>query len=69
MISTSVMIKLGRVRGNKMVDMQLTNQKLVNRGTMMIANELGIGKEEARDLLMKYQSVRKAVDAHRNQEG
>ena len=65
MISTSVMVKLGRVRGNKMVDMQLTNQKLVNRGTLMIANELGVDKNLARELLMKYQSVRKAVDAYR----
>lgn len=66
MISTSVMVKLGRVRGNKMVDMQLTNEKLVNRGTLMIANELGIEKEMAHALLMKHESVRKAVDAFRS---
>jgi len=66
MISTSVMVKLGRVRGNKMVDMQLTNEKLVNRGTLMIANELGVDNELARKLLMEHQSVRKAVDAYRS---
>ena len=66
MISTSVMVKLGRVRGNKMVDMQLTNKKLVNRGTLMIANELGVDKDLARKLLMEHQSVRKAVDAYRH---
>lgn len=65
MISTSVMVKLGRVRGNKMVDMQLTNEKLVNRGTLMISNELDIDEELARKLLMEHQSVRKAVDAYR----
>lgn len=69
MISTSVMVKLGRVRGNKMVDMQLTNEKLVNRGTIMIANELDIETEEAKALLLKHQSVRKAVDAYRSAEG
>lgn len=66
MISTSVMVKLGRVRGNKMVDMQLTNEKLVNRGTLMIANELGVDNELAKKLLMEHQSVRKAVDAYRS---
>ena len=63
MISTSVMIKLGRVVDNKMVDMQLTNNKLVDRGTKMIMNELGISYEKARVLLDKYGSVRAAVDA------
>ncbi len=66
MISTSVMVKLGRVRGNKMVDMQLTNKKLVNRGTLMIANELGVDKDMAKKLLLEHQSVRKAVDAYRH---
>lgn len=69
MISTSVMIKLGRVRGNKMVDMQLTNEKLVKRGTLMIANELGVEESLAKELLMKHQSVRKAVDMYREHEG
>ncbi len=64
MISTSVMIKLGRVKGNKMVDMQLSNNKLVDRGSLMIAEELGIPYKKANELLLKYGSVRKAVDAY-----
>jgi len=63
MLSTTVMIKLGRVKGNKMVDMQLTNHKLVNRGTHMIMEELNIDQESAEDLLIRYGSVRKAVEA------
>lgn len=63
MISTSVMIKMGRVRGNKMVDMQLSNQKLVARGTRMIMEELGVGAEEAERLLRKYGSVRKVFQS------
>jgi N-acetylmuramic acid 6-phosphate etherase len=62
MISTTVMIQLGRVKGNKMVDMQLSNNKLVNRGTRMIMEELFIEKEQARQLLLKYGSVRKAIE-------
>lgn len=65
MISTSLMIKLGRVRGNKMVDMQLSNEKLVKRGTRMIAEELKIDSERAKGLLLKYGSVRKAIDSAR----
>ncbi len=67
MISTSVMIKLGRVKGNKMVDMQLTNTKLIERGTRMIMEELGIPREDAAKMLMQYGSVRKAVDAYRKE--
>ncbi len=63
MLSTTVMIKLGHVKGNKMVDMQLTNHKLVNRGANMIMEELNIDQESARDLLIRYGSVRKAVEA------
>lgn len=63
MLSTTVMIKMGRVKGNKMVDMQLTNHKLVDRGTQMVMAELNIGHEEAAVLLNKYGSVRKAVEA------
>lgn len=63
MLSTTVMIKLGRVKGNKMVDMQLTNHKLVDRGTLMVMNELNIAYKEAEDLLIRYGSVRKAVEA------
>ncbi|MDR0732630.1 MAG: N-acetylmuramic acid 6-phosphate etherase [Dysgonamonadaceae bacterium] len=63
MISTTLMIKMGRVKGNKMVNMQLTNNKLVERGTRMIAEELNIPKEEANKLLLKYGSVKKALDS------
>lgn len=63
MISTATMIKLGRVKGNKMVDMQLTNNKLVDRGVHMIMQELGIDQMQAEKLLKKYGSVRKAVDS------
>jgi len=66
MISTSVMVKLGKVKGNKMVDMQLSNEKLVDRGTKMIMNELGVDYEKANALLLKHGSVRKAVDAVKN---
>ena len=62
MLSTAVMIQLGRVKGNKMVDMQLTNNKLVDRGTRMVMNETGLDEHTAADLLKKQGSVRKAVD-------
>ena len=65
MISTSVMVKLGRVKGNKMVDMQLSNEKLVERGTNMVAAELDIDNVLAESLLLKYKSVRAAVDNYR----
>lgn len=65
MISTSVMIKLGKVKGNKMVDMQLSNNKLVDRGTNMVAKELKVSYKKANELLLKYGSVRKAVDSHK----
>ncbi len=68
MITTSTMIQLGRVKGNKMVDMQLTNRKLVERGTRMIVEETGLPKEEARRLLLLHRSVRK-VFAFLNSEG
>jgi N-acetylmuramic acid 6-phosphate etherase len=67
MLSTTVMIKLGRVKGNKMVDMQLTNHKLVDRGTQMVMDELKISHDEASTLLNKYGSVRKAVEASQKQ--
>lgn len=66
MISTTVMIQLGKVKGNKMVDMQLSNEKLVDRGTKMVLNEIGGTYEYAQELLLKHGSVRKAVDAHQN---
>ncbi len=62
MLSTSVMIQLGRVRGNKMVDMQLSNRKLVHRGTAMVMQQTGLSEEEAQRLLLEHGSVRKAVD-------
>lgn len=61
MISSSVMIKLGRVKGNKMVDMQLANTKLVNRGTKMLMDELQVDEEKAKEYLLHYGSVRKAI--------
>jgi N-acetylmuramic acid 6-phosphate etherase len=62
MISTATMIQLGKVKGNKMVDMQLSNDKLVERGVKMIMSEINVSYEEASELLKKYGSVRKAVD-------
>ena len=64
MISTSLMIKLGRVEGNRMVDMQLSNLKLVDRGTNMVKEKLNIPYEEAKELLLKHGSVREAVLAY-----
>src|SRR5690606_12658656 len=68
MISTSLMIKLGRVKGNKMVDMQLSNEKLVKRGTRMIMEATGTDKNTSLDLLKKYGSVRAAVVAYGNKK-
>ncbi len=65
MITTSVMIKMGRVKGNKMVNMQLSNAKLVDRGTRMVVEELGLPYEEAKRLLLLHGSVKNAVDAYR----
>ena len=63
MISTSVMIQLGRVKGNKMVDMQLSNNKLVDRGTRMVMRNTGITDYEiAKELLLQHGSVRKATE-------
>ncbi len=64
MISTSVMIKLGKVEGNKMVDMQLSNQKLIERGTRMVMEKTGLEEDEAKKLLLAHGSVRKAVVAY-----
>tara|TARA_R110002126_G_scaffold77546_4_gene193329 strand:+ start:1013 stop:1825 length:813 start_codon:yes stop_codon:yes gene_type:complete len=65
MISTALMIKIGRVKGNKMVNMQLSNDKLVDRGTRYIMEDLGIEYLEAEKLLKKYGSVKLALDAGR----
>jgi N-acetylmuramic acid 6-phosphate etherase len=66
MISTSSMIQLGKVKGNKMVDMQLSNNKLVDRGTRMIMDEIPVSYEEANELLSTHGSVRNAVDFYHN---
>lgn len=66
MISTALMIKIGRVKGNKMVNMQLSNIKLVDRGTRYLVEELKLDYDEAEVLLKKYGSVKKVIDA---QEG
>ncbi len=64
MISTALMIKLGHVKGNRMVDMQLSNNKLVDRGTKMIQEALNVSYKKANELLLKHGSVRKAVDSY-----
>nr|WP_294778445.1 N-acetylmuramic acid 6-phosphate etherase [uncultured Flavobacterium sp.] len=66
MISTATMIQLGRVKGNKMIDMQLSNVKLVDRGVRMIMGEIPVSYEEASALLEKHGSVRKAVEAYQS---
>jgi N-acetylmuramic acid 6-phosphate etherase len=67
MISTAVMIQIGRVEDNKMVNMQLTNNKLVDRGVKMLMERANLRSyEEAKDLLIKYGSVKKAVNAINN---
>lgn len=65
MISTSVMIQIGRVEDNRMVNMQLTNNKLIDRGTRMVMLRTGISDyEQAKAMLLQFGSVKKAVDAH-----
>ena len=64
LISTTVMIKLGRVLGNRMVDMQLTNNKLIGRGTNMLMKSLRLNETDANKMLLKYGSVRKALAAN-----
>lgn len=67
MISTALMIKMGRVRGNSMVDMQLTNKKLVTRGTSMIMFELKVNAETAENLLHQYGSVRRVIENYKQE--
>ena len=62
MVSTSLMIKMGRVKGNRMVDMQLTNEKLVNRGVRMIMFELGLDLQTATAMLTEHGSVRRVIE-------
>ncbi len=66
MISTTSMIQLGKIKGNKMVDMQLSNNKLVERGAKMIMNALHLSEKEATQLLLKHNNVRKAIETYRN---
>ena len=68
MISTTIMIKLGRVKGNRMVDMQLANNKLINRGQRMIMEELNVSRQRALALLKRYGSVRKVLDAAKKRD-
>ncbi|MCC7303607.1 MAG: N-acetylmuramic acid 6-phosphate etherase [Bacteroidia bacterium] len=65
MISTAVMIRLGRVSGNKMVDMQLSNNKLIARGVRMISEKTGAGEKLAKKLLLQWGSVRKVLEKHK----
>ena len=65
MLSTTTMIQLGKVKGNKMVDMQLSNNKLVDRGEKMLVNELNIDKKTASELLQKFGSVRNAIQNYK----
>src|SRR5690606_28532282 len=64
MLSTSVMIQLGRVKGNKMVDMQLSNVKLVARGVRMVMDETGLDEDTASALLEEFGNVRKAIESY-----
>ena len=64
MISTSVMIKLGHVKGNKMVDMQLSNNKLMDRGTLIVSQQTGLDYKKAKGLLNECGSVRAAIEKH-----
>jgi len=66
MITTTTMIKLGRVKGNKMVNMQLTNAKLIDRGTRMIMEETNLEYEQAKNILLVHGSVKKAINSFRN---
>ena len=67
MISTTVMIKLGHVKGNKMIDMQLSNNKLYDRGTKILMKELDIDKKIAEKLINKYKSLRKSLSNYNNE--
>lgn len=67
MITTATMIQLGKVKGNKMVDMQLSNNKLVDRGVKMIINEIGVSIKEAQELLDKHKSVREVIKHYKDE--
>ena len=63
MISTALMIQLGKVKGNKMIEMQLSNKKLWNRATIMLTEELGISNEAASILIKKHRSIKESIKA------
>lgn len=65
MISTTIMIKLGKVKGNKMVNMQLSNKKLTQRGIRMLMDELSIDEKSAKEMLDKHKSVKRVLDIYR----
>jgi len=65
MISTSLMVKLGKVKGNKMIDMQLSNNKLISRAEKMVMEELNINLESAKNLISVHGSVRKSIDSYK----
>jgi N-acetylmuramic acid 6-phosphate etherase len=67
MITTATMIQLGKIKGNKMIDMQLTNNKLVDRGVNMLMKELNINQEMAENLLNKHKNVRLAIEQYKNE--
>ncbi|RAJ11910.1 N-acetylmuramic acid 6-phosphate etherase [Olleya aquimaris] len=67
MISTTTMIQLGKIKGNKMVDMQLSNHKLVDRGINMIMSELNVSRDKAESLLQHHKNVRNAIKHHNNE--
>ncbi|MGV6844734.1 MAG: N-acetylmuramic acid 6-phosphate etherase [Lutibacter sp.] len=67
MISTTAMIQLGKVKGNKMIDMQLSNKKLINRGVQMLMDEFSISEEKALKILLKYENVRTAINTYKNE--
>lgn len=67
MITTTTMIKLGRVKGNRMVNMQLSNAKLVDRGTRMVMDELRLDYDQSQRLLLLHGSVKNAVDAYKKE--
>ena len=68
MITTATMIQLGKIKGNKMIDMQLTNNKLVDRGVNMLMKELNINQEMAENLLNKHKNVRLAIEQYKNEQ-
>jgi N-acetylmuramic acid 6-phosphate etherase len=68
MISTTVMIQLGRVKGNKMVDMQLSNHKLIDRGIRMVMSELGVDKDRAKQLIEEHGSIRAAIESRMHEQ-